>query len=231
MIHLAIITAFAGAIFLFTGTLASVISYNNLNIVPYSFANHFVSELGWTKASRTAWLFNWSLVVGTIAFLPMMIALGRHIRTRLGYVAVGFGLCAMLAASCVGVLPMGNLRPHLWAALIFFLAWFMTTVLFTLAFCPYWNPKPSRSMVASGMLCCLFCLAFFVFPKDSLARAIQQVGSGTFQRPHIWWLAVMEWCVVLSSVVWASTVVSVLWRNRLSRIEEHKIGRLKGREG
>jgi hypothetical protein len=222
MIQLAIMTAFAGAIFLFTGTFAAVISYNNLNTVPYSFANHFVSELGWTKASRTAWLFNWSLVVGAIAFLPMMIALGLHIRTRLGYVAVGFGLCAMLAASCIGVLPMGSLRPHLWAALIFFLAWFLTTLLFTLAFCPYWNPKPSRSMVIAGMLCGLFCLAFFVFPKDSLAMAIRHVGSGKWQRPHIWWLAVMEWCVVLSSCLWASTAAWLLWRNRHSQIKQHE---------
>jgi len=76
-ISFALLAALAGALVLCAGTLAAVISYNNINTVPYAFTRHFVSELGWTAASRTAWLFNGSLVVGTMAFLPMMIALGR----------------------------------------------------------------------------------------------------------------------------------------------------------
>ena len=130
----------------------------------------------------------------------------------LGYVAAGFGICTILASGCVGIFPMDNLKPHIWVAMICFGSWFLATLLFTLAFCPRWNARPSLPMVAVGIICCLINGVFLVFPKDSLVNAIHHLDS--FQRPKIWWLAGCEWGVVLSAWLWAATAVWVLWRKK-----------------
>lgn len=216
----AIIAALTGAVLLFAGTVTTVVAYREGMAEGYSVANHFVSELGWVKVSRTAWLFNGSLAVGVLAFLPAVIALGRHLQTRLGCAATGFGACAIFAGSSIGLVPMDNLKPHLGVALLFFVAWFLTTLTFTAAFWPRWSPRPSRAMVVAGTLCCLLDLIFLALPKASLIKALQDLDAGRFQRPRIWWLTVAEWCVVLSAFLWALTAISVLWRSRPVTPEE-----------
>ena len=211
-IPLAIIAALFGVIFLLAGTGLTVIAYNHHNPAPYYFTNHFVSELGWTKSSPKAALFNWSLAVGNLALFPMLLALSRHIQTRLGYVAAGFGICTILASGGVGMFPMDNLQPHIWVALICFGSWFLATLFFTLAFCPRWNARPSFLLVAVGIICCLINGVFLALPKDSLVKALQHLDS--FQRPNVWGLAVCEWGVVLSSWIWASSAGWVLWREK-----------------
>ena len=68
----------------------------------------------------------------------------------------------------------------------------------------------STAMMIIGIFSCLIGAAFLAFPKESVIRAIQQLDE--FQRPQIWWLAILEWCVVASALLWASAAVLVLWR-------------------
>lgn len=209
-IELAAICALFGAVVLIAGIIQSATSYNQLHPNPYSFTNHFVSELGWSKSSNKTALFNWGLVAANLAFLPMMIAIGRGIGTRLGYFAMFSGVCALIAGSCVGIWPIDHLKLHLLAAITFFSTYLVTIFLFTLAFCPRWNNKPSAAMLVVGTIGCLFAVAFLAYPKNSAIKALQHMS--TFQRPDIWWLALLEWCVVASTLLWGFTAIMVMWR-------------------
>jgi len=215
-IQLSAIIALVGAVLLIAGIFLSAHSYNQLHAGSYSCANHFISELGWSKSSNASAYFNWGMISVNLAFMPAMIAMGCSLRTRLGYLAMFFGLATLLAGSGVGIWPMDHLKPHILAALAFFWAYLLTVFLFTLAFCPRWNRNPSKAMVVTGILSCLSAIAFIVYPKQSVIRAMQQAGD--FQRPPVWLLAILEWCVLFSALLWGAMAVMVLWR-KAARLE------------
>ena len=202
--------ALAGTLFLLAGIVLSIQSYNQRHSSPYSFANHFVSELGWSKMSQATAYFNWGMIAVNLSFLPMMIAIGRGIGTRIGYLAMIFGIFALTAGIGVGIWPLDDLRPHIICAIAFFWAYMLTVFLFTLAFCPRWNKNPSTTMLVTGIICCLIATAFVVLPKGSVIHAMKHLD--TFQRPSIWWLAVLEWSVVGSALLWGSMATLVVWR-------------------
>lgn len=209
-IHLSSFSALAGTVILAAGSVQSILSYNQSHPSRYSFTNHFVSELGWSESSQASALFNGGLIAVNLAFLPMVILIGRNIGTRLGYLAMFSGICTLLAGVGVGIWPLDHLQPHLIAAIAFFWAYLVTVFLFTLAYCPRWNNKPSRAMVFVGTLCCLIAIAFLAFPKQSAVKALQQLDS--FQRPQLWWLALLEWGVVFSALLWGIVATLVQWR-------------------
>ncbi len=209
-IQIVLALAFVGAAILFVGIALSIRSYNEIHSGGYSLANHFVSELGWSRSSQAAALFNGGLIIANLTFLPALIAVGRSVGTRLGNWATGFGLVALLAGACVGVWPLDHMKAHLIAALVFFFAYAIAVFLFTLAYCPWWNQKPSATMLAVGATSCFFAAIFLFFPKNSVMEAVQQ--SGSFQRPDIWWLAMLEWCVVATALLWGCAASLVLWR-------------------
>lgn len=209
-IHLSSLIALVGTIILAAGSLQSILSYNQLHSSRYSFANHFVSELGWSESSQASTLFNGGLIAINLAFLPMIILIGHKVETRLGRLAMFSGIGTLLAGACVGIWPLDYLKPHLIAAIVFFWAYLATMLLFTLAYCPRWNNKPSRAMVFAGTLCCLVAVVFLVFPKESAVKALQQLDS--FQRPQFWWLALLEWGVVFSALLWGFVATLVQWR-------------------
>jgi len=208
---LAALTTLLGVAIMLTGVILTIFFYNHFNAEQYSFLNHFVSELGWTKRSRMAWIFNRSLTIGSLMLLPSLYALGQqlHIRPRLGHTTMSIGLCTILAGSAVGIFPMGNMTPHLWASFLFFWGWFLTVLLFTWAFYRDRTDKTSRRMVVAGIGAALLCVVFMVFPKDSLVAAIRNIN--TFKRPDIWWIAIMEWAVFFSMCLWVSMAMIVLW--------------------
>lgn len=211
IVVVAVTTALAGGIFLLAGIALSVKSYNSLHAEHYSFINHFVSELGWGKASNAALFFNWGLFAGSVALLPVMYAVGRRAGSCLGYIAMICGSITLLAGSSAGIFPLDDFKPHILAALVFLWAYLLTVVLFSLAFCPCWNKTPSIPMVVVGIICSVLALVFLAFPKDSLINAVRDLRG--FQRPRIWWLAILEWGVFASVWLWSLTAIVVLWRN------------------
>jgi hypothetical protein len=171
---LATIAAFISVVLWFVGISLAIISFNHNNAAPYSCWNHVISELGFPYASRLTWLFNGTLAIGGLLLLPTLWALGGYLRTRLGYVAAGFGFVTCLALSAVGMMGLKQdflrapyvflrfLRMHLAVADIFFLAWLVTVTLFTVVFCRRWKDPASRPMALVGIICWLLYPTFFV---------------------------------------------------------------------
>jgi len=171
---LATFAAFIGVVLWLTSIHFAVVSFNHNNTVPYSCWNHVASELGFPEASQLTWLFNATIAVAGLMLLPTIYALGVHLRTRLGYVAVGFGFFALLSISGVGMLGLKQdfshspyvfmrfIKIHLAIADAFFLGWLVTLTLFTIIFCRRWKDPVSVLMAFVGIICWLLYPVFFV---------------------------------------------------------------------
>ena len=204
---LAAIAALLGAAIVLSGIAVAIAAYNECNRVPYCFLNHFISELGWARISPMAWAFNGAIVLGDLLFAPLLYALGRHVGTRLGYAGMGLGFFTVLAGAAVGILPLDHVKPHLSAAVLFFLGWLGTVSLFTIAF---QTGKFPRHLVIAGIVAILLCAVFLALPKSDVLKAIEH--PATFRRPPVWWLAVVEWAVFVSMLVWMIITARFLWR-------------------
>jgi hypothetical membrane protein len=114
---------------------AAVVSlgYAGANAEPYSFANHFISELGQVGVSRLAWLYNAGLIASGILFIPFSIGLGVRLRGVLGYAGMAAGIGAGIFCAGVGVFPMNDLDPHTFVAMWFFRLGLVMMVVFAIA--------------------------------------------------------------------------------------------------
>ena len=185
--RLTLLATFAALIALvlwLTGISLAVVSFNHSNAAPYYCCNHVISELGFPFASPLTWLFNGTLAIAGLMLLPISYALGAHLRTRLGYVAAGFGILTCLAISGIGMLGlkqdflhssyvfMSFLKIHLAVADVFFLGWFLTVTLFTINFCRRWSDSVSRLMAFAGFINwpfypALFAVAIYANPMQT----------------------------------------------------------------
>jgi hypothetical protein len=169
-IWLATLAAPLGVVLLIVGVFLSVISFDHNNANPYSCWNHVISELGFPYASPLTCVFNATVVVSSLLFLPMLYQLGTFLRTRLGYMAIGCGFVTFLALSALGVLGLRQdflhspyvflrfFKIHMAIAGVFFLGWLATVTMLTIAFCGHWKDPLSRLMAIVGMV------SFLVFP-------------------------------------------------------------------
>ena len=208
----AALTAIAGVLIMTAGWILAIAGYNQSHPAAYSPLNHFVSELGWVRASAGAWLFNRSLSVGVLLFIPLIWAVGRHLGTRLGRAAAAVGIATALSGSAVGFLPLDRLAPHLMAACCYFWGLLFMGLLFTLAFRFSARRARAKWPMLASLAVFLLCTLFLAYPKDSVVHAIR--NTRTFQRPPVWHLAVMEWSVVLATNLWVLTTAAYLSARR-----------------
>jgi hypothetical protein len=186
--QLATLAALVAVISLFTGISLSVISFNHNNRMAYSCWNHAISELGFPYASPMTWVFNGTVAISGLLFLPILYVLGMNLRMRSGYVAVGFGFVTFLALSAVGIFGLKQdllhsqyvfsryFRIHMALSGVFFLGWLATIATFTIAFCGRWKDSISRLMAIVGILSCL------VFPTAMIASAYSHPTETALQQ-------------------------------------------------
>lgn len=212
---IALACATAGNALLIVGILTAVLLHPGDATGPFHVRNHFVSELGWSSRAPLAWLFNAAIAVGSLLFIPVVYALHAYFRTRLGLIATVFGIGALLFASAVGLFPMDAISSHLVVSTLFFVGWMIAVALFTVAFFREATGKERPTMVATGIAALGSCLLLLFSPKDSLVAAIHAVQRNEFfHRPGIWWLAVVEWGVVLCAWMWMLAATAVVWNAR-----------------
>jgi hypothetical protein len=160
---LATIAALISVVLWFTGISLAVISFNHSNAVPYSCWNHVLSELGFPYASRLTWVYNGTLVIGSLLLLPILYAVGASLQTRLATVAMGFGFVTCLALGALGIYGLQQdfshapyhflrfLKMHMIIADVFFLGWLVTVTLFTIVFGRRWKDPASWPVVLVGI--------------------------------------------------------------------------------
>jgi hypothetical protein len=136
-------------------------------------------------------------------------------RHWLGWVFGAAGLVSSLAGMGVGLVPMDNLGPHLTFAMTFFNLGMAAAVLFTLFVLtvgrrdfPAWLALPGLVTGAS-----LFILLYCMKPLLPEGAPIENLVPLLENRPDVWPVAIVEWAVGISVLVWVAIVSYYFWHS------------------
>jgi hypothetical membrane protein len=202
--------------------LAAALLYSGRHGEAYSLLNHFISELGEPGVSRAALLFNAGLVASGVLFIPCSLGLGLHIRSAWSLLGAASGVFTGAFLAGVGFFPMNNLAPHIFTAMWFFRCGLLTVLLFGIAFVAQRRgrlPVP-RGAVAFSALAAAAYAAFLVkaaLPSSGGAHALEAAFA---RRPAVWPLAVLEWAVFFTTILWFLGVPLVAMGSARSLLRE-----------
>ncbi len=213
MIHLLLSSygyfGLSGVLLIVLAVLLSAAVYAGRNGERYSPFNHFISELGQVGVSRGAPVFNAGLIAGGLILLPFITGLGVAIESlwaRLGMLA---GIGAAVACMLIGVFPMNRLAPHTKAAMAYFRLGLATIVLFSLGI--FFQPAGAAVVppVANfvGLAAALAYASFLIWMGRQAAKVetSDMLNPGVLiavARPRFWVMAMLEWAVFLSTMLW-----------------------------
>ena len=128
--------------------------------------------------------------------------------SKLGLAA---GVVASLSLAEVGIYPMNKLDPHVLAALTYFRSGLATELLFGLAilFQPKGRVVLDRRANLAGLLAVICYSAFIIFMQMTIAQGANPLDiSWQARRPHIMPLALLEWAVFFSILVWFGLIAA-----------------------
>ena len=202
----------AGSLVILAGVLLSALFYRGKEGERYSITRHFISELGELGVSRMAPLFNASLILAGLLFIFMLIGVGFDMNTPWGYIAMSAGIVTAAACVCVGIFPMNQINPHTIAAMTYFRSGLVTVLLFSVAI--ILQPAARRVIplyvLFFGVLALAAYAAFLLYAGSAAKKQAQNVldTEKVLARPRFWWMAFLEWLVLISTIVWFLAVCS-----------------------
>jgi len=195
----------AGSAMISAVILFAALTYSGRQSEPFSFLNHFISELGQLGVSRSAALFNAAMVVSGALFIPYCVGLGLHIGSLWSRLGTAVGVCAGVFCAGVGFFPMNNLPPHITTSLWFFRCGLGTTLLFGVAVLAQRGDR-IRIRKHAALFSLAAVAAYGVFLALAGVRGIggpNPMDPAAFaNRPRLWLLAVLEWSVFFATVLW-----------------------------
>lgn len=196
----------AGSAVILVCILAAMSVYRGKNEERYSIWRHFVSELGEVGVSKFAWVFNAGLIVGGFLFFLMMPGVGLSLNSLWGYLATISGMIAAIGCLFVGVFPMNNIKPHIKAAMTYFRAGLATVLLFSIAILVQDKNEriiPLYALVVSGVGIISYASFLFNLGKSLKKQESNALDTSTIQeRPHFWLMPLLEWMVVIFTILW-----------------------------
>ncbi len=198
----------AGSGVIAAGMMVSAALYRGAQGERYSILNHFVSELGHVGVAQAAPVFNAGLILGGLLLLPFIIGLALSLNSRCSKLAMVAGIIAAVSATLVGLFPMNVLRPHIVAAMTYFRFGLLTIVLYGVAISrqPHGSEVVDRRVNWIGALAGLAYASFLGYMGFSRAGPSQFDPSTLSFRPTVFLPALMEWAVLISTLVWFVTV-------------------------
>jgi len=136
-------------------------------------------------------------------------------------------------------IPAHFLIIHTALTLVFFLGWLLSTALFTRAFLRQGSHPTPRLMATISLLCFLVgpvTLIVSAFNHRTEAAFLSDLRSPAFRaqlqvpttaptlvlwfdthRPHLWPTALLEWCIIWSSMLWFAAAILFLWTTPRTR--------------
>ncbi len=195
-----------GSALISIAVLACSLAYSGGQGERYSLFNHFISELGKIGVSRAAWLFNSAMAASGILFIPFCAGISLRLKSIPGWIAFAAGACASVACAGVGFFPMNNLPFHIAFATWFFRFGLLMVVLYGIAILvqPRGAPRLPRAASLASLPAAAAFTAFL-----SLAGMLTSggpnpldVSSFSSHRPSFWPLAILEWSIFFTTVLW-----------------------------
>ncbi len=201
----------AGSLVIICTMVYTALGYCGREQEKYSFMNHFISELGEAGVSARARIFNIGLMAGSLLFVPFLIGFGFSLNNLWAAFATFSGIWAAISCFLVGLFPMNNLDPHIKAATSYFRSGLVMVLLFGVAILAQPAGQTKVSPWASlASLPAVLAYGSFLFlgrlPENAPAGAGEADPALIQDRPRLWGLAVLEWLVFASTVVWFFTI-------------------------
>lgn len=199
-----IIFGIAGAVIAMLSALLAGIMYRGKERERYSPLNHFISELGEVGVSKLAWAFNLSLVLAGLALVPASITLGVLLHGFLAKLALAAGVICAVSLGLVGVFPMNQIKPHGKAAMAYFRSGLVMVLLFSLAiaFQPGDETLIPRLYGLAGLPPMFSFGSFLVLIGRAAQKEDDPLSTEEVERPRVWTLAVVEWSIFLTVLLW-----------------------------
>lgn len=199
------ISGFAGAAFAVLGAVIAAVVYRGKAGEPYSPFNHFISELGEVGVSRLAVVFNMGLILSGIALIPASLSLGLILPGWLAKLGMAAGVICAISLALVGVFPMNHIEPHGKAAVAYFRSGLAMVALFSLAIAlqPADGTILARGYALAGLPTILAFGSFLVLIGKAYQETDEPLAAKEgAQRTRFWHLAVVEWLVFLTVLLW-----------------------------
>lgn len=192
-------------------TLPSLV-YRGTKGEKYSFLNHYISELGETAVSKLAWVFNLGMILGGICIVIASLSLGLILPGFWAKAGLILGVVTGLALSMVGVFPMNKVKNHTIAAVTFFRGGLLMVLFFSLAIVLQSgeNPIVARSWGLVGMIPVLAFGVFLGLMWSADKENRETLETTEFDRPRVWKIAISEWSIYFSFVLWILLIVLAL---------------------
>jgi hypothetical membrane protein len=201
--------------------LIAAIPYQGQQGETYSIFNHFISELGSKRFSVNQFIYNAGVVVAALGFGAFTYGLRYFCKTRTAKLAVNIGVFSSILCVGVGLVSEDYRFPHLILAFTFFCMMTLAVTLFSISILrEKENPFP-RYLGVHGLLVPLAFAFFMAMPKHLMAA--KRVEGALFERPQIWWLPFMEWCLFFVLTTWIMFISIRMFR--LMRQKELGFGR------
>ncbi|MEO1164081.1 MAG: DUF998 domain-containing protein [Chloroflexota bacterium] len=221
------LTALSGILgtgIIFAGSLITAVFYQGRTGQSYSFANHFVSELGEVGVSNMAWVFNYSVIMGSAIIIVYLLGLAWLMRHWIGLIFALLGLVMGVSGLLVGVFPMNNLAAHLVVALTFFNVGQFTTLFFSVYVLFSEKPYFSRTLAIPGLFTTV-CFVIFLnlltaIPNDPSTNFESAMAELFLNRPPVLPLAIFEWLIIAGLMIWVLHTSVHLWRYQRQSIYE-----------
>lgn len=173
----------------------------------YSFAQHFISELGNPYKNDKHYLLNYGFIIIGLLFIPMIISLAYHTQNKIGYIAGFLALLGMIALCLVGFVPEHHVKWHTPIALIFFALTSCSVLIFSIL--SLTHERIPRFLFLPSILPAILFTIFLFYPKTELYNIVGDPWH--YVRPDIVWLAVFEWLFFLTMSFWIICVSIYLW--------------------
>jgi hypothetical membrane protein len=196
--------ASAGLITAVIGALIAALVYRGKDGERYSPLNHFISELGEVGVSRLAWVFNLGLIITGLCLIPATISLGLMIGSVLSKIALVVGVLSATSLGLVGVFPMNNEKMHGLAAMTYFRMGLVMVILFSSAIAFQRGEAHNLSpwFALAGLPPILSFGGFLLLIGKAAKETDDPLAKEDTPRPKVWTLAVVEWLIFLTMIVW-----------------------------
>lgn len=188
-------------------SIVTAMGYTGLMGEPYSILNHFISELGFVKSSRLAWVFNSGLIVGSPIIGIFLVGTRVTLPSRMGGLGRLVGIGTAVGGALVGVFPADvNIWGHIVAAMTFFVGGCVTVGILSIAILRQKEIRVSKWLSVLGaavmLSFALFLAIGFRAPAGEESDFTQIMLMMATTRPEFMLAAFLEWIPLLGVLAW-----------------------------
>ncbi|HMF30843.1 MAG TPA: DUF998 domain-containing protein [Candidatus Lokiarchaeia archaeon] len=200
----------AASVVFLVGVLACIQGFSGMKQEPFSFLNHFISELGDPRFAKHKTLFAVTMIATGILMVPFILGLGLTFNSTLGNVVMGLGLFCVISCVLVGFFPEHKVKTHFAVSGCFFVGMILLIISFTITIAL--EPTPAfptwvilASIVALGVISS-FIIDTVILPKWEL-NMTNEPWAWENGRPRFWLNPFLEWWAFFALVGWLLMVV------------------------